>query len=211
MKNVFPRLIAIILSITILTLSGCAIATDNLRSAFDQMRSFLGLGTRERYEPLPWWEVEEEDVDLGPLGHLRGRLEGNVYWSDFADLVFAPPQYWVSISSERDKFEREGVDLVSRGPEGSYSSVTIKLLSANRLLDWEGYLAYRLAQMQEDGFAGATFESATLGLYEYYATTIQTPEGHRRYYLRSVGGYTVSVILEAPELSELEALVVSFA
>ena len=207
------RLGAILLIIVaLLVTGGCASFMEQARMALEQS----GMVTNEAMPGGDDWQAEPEiydpgaDIPAGPHSHIRGRLEGAIYFNDFADIIFAPPEGWVNVQNDDDVYEQEGVDLISTSGDET-TSVTILFQPFDPSLDEEAYWAARLEALQEEGFAGQAFEAAFLEPNDYRAATFQTQAGIRRVHLRRLEDHTAIIVLEAPTLAELEELAICFA
>ena len=221
MKRVYTYVSLALLMAFLPLLGGCASVRDQIALALDQAGVGGGQPPGDPYEALPWWENEQSQAQTEPvqgeLGHIRGRLEGAVYFNDFADIIFAPPLGWINTMSDQADFEQSGVDIVSTGPEDmetatpSTSFITIMLSYAGQTVSEEDYWALRLSQLQTQGFGGAAFGTAELGMFDYMVADIPTPAAHTRHYIRRVDGYSVTIVLEADTPAAVDELVVSFA
>ena len=217
MKKTIQYRAILFLAAALFALGGCGAIRQQVHMALDQVAGVTNgsARTEDEYDPYyydPEWNDPEDAAFAGEYGHLRGRLEGIIYFNDFADVLFAPPEGWTSILSEDDVFSQEGIDLISTGPSDTASSVTIIIEEANPLISEEEYWNARLSMLQEQGFAGQDFGNALLGLYDYRVATITTPEGMlRRYYLRGLDSRTISIIMEAQNISQLDYLIICFA
>jgi len=217
MSNALRYIVVLVFLPGLLVMSGCASIREQGRLALGQVQNAAaggmtgGAGTRQ--EDDFWWEEPPPVVHYGPLGHLRGEVAGVLYINDFVDVYFAPPSGWTMELSESDVFERDGIDMFSAAPEGTYSNVTFIFRPGVVTMSEDEYWAQRLSELQARGFEGGDFMFDELGFnpHTYRTATISVPEGFRRYYMRLVEGYSLTIILQAEQVSDLDELTVCFA
>ena len=217
MKSALRYILAAALLLGLVAFNGCAAIREQGRLALEQAQVAAGGrppgGGQPDEDEYYWWEAPSDAAYEGPLGHLRGHLQGNLYGNDFADIYFAPPAGWTLELAEHDAFERDGVDLVSNAPEGVHSSVTIMFRHVDAALSEDEYWAQRLSELQARGFGGGSFEIGALGFspHSFRIATLSLPDGLRRYYMLRIEDYTMTIILQAELLADLDELTICFA